>query len=130
MPAQRANQRRVRQVRQRVPACQVWARSIPLECLAQFREFFYMYESAVEDGSKIVICSTAVEQVAHVGEVALKQAQWHIGGHPVLSERQVSLGSVRSARECFGGQVAQILYSGNQFCKPSGSNEVLCEMIP
>ena len=89
-----------------------------------------MHETTIEDRSKVMIGVTAVEQMAHVGEVALKQAQWHISGHLLLSKRQVSLGSVRSARECFGGQVAQILHRGNQFCKPSGSNEVLCEMIP
>src|SRR5438093_154844 len=64
MPAQRANQCRVWQVWQRVPACQVWSRNVLLEGLAQVREIFQVHEPAQEDGSKIVICSTEVEQVA------------------------------------------------------------------
>src|SRR5436309_15556715 len=110
MPTQRANQGRVWQVWQRVPAGQVWARDVRLEGLAQVREFLQVHEAAREDGSKVVIGATAVEQVAHVDEVALEQTQWHIGARPLLSERQVSLGSVSSARECFVGQVAQILH--------------------
>src|SRR5258707_1068739 len=51
MPTKRANQRRVRQVRQRVPACQVWARDFLLECLAQVREIFQISESVIEDRS-------------------------------------------------------------------------------
>src|SRR5260370_1223779 len=59
VPAQRANQCRVWQVWQRVPACQVWARNVLLECLAQVREFLQMREPAVEDSSKVVISATA-----------------------------------------------------------------------
>src|SRR5437660_1352870 len=71
MSTQRANQCRVWQVLQQVPACQVWARNVRLECLAQVREFWQVHEAAREDSSKVVIAATAVEQVAHVGEVAL-----------------------------------------------------------
>ncbi len=53
-----------------------------------------------------VISVTAVEQVAHVGEVAREQVQWQISWHSLLSESQVSLGSIDSAHECFLGQVA------------------------
>src|SRR5436309_15223150 len=106
MPAQGANQGRVWQVWQQVPACQVWARNVRFECLAQVREFLQVHEAAREDGSNFVKGAAAVEQMAHVGEVAPEQAQWHISGRPLLSERQVSLGSVSSARECFVCQVA------------------------
>ena len=61
MPTQRANQCRVWQVWQQVPACQVWSRNVLLECLAQVREFLQMHESAIEDSSNVVISSTAVE---------------------------------------------------------------------
>ncbi len=130
MSAQRTNQCRVWQIWQRVPACQVWSRNVLLEGLAQVGEFFHIREAAVEDGGKVVIGATAVEQVTHVGEVALKQAQWHINGHSLLSKCQISLGSVRCAHECFVCQVAQILHGVNQFCKPSGIDDVLGEMIP
>src|SRR5437588_12923720 len=113
-----------------MPACQERARNLLLEGLAQVREFFQVYESAREDGSKVGIGATAVEQVAHVGEVALEQAQWHIGGRLLLNKRQVSLGCVGSARECFVGQVAQIFHGGNQLFEPSGSYEVIGEVIP
>src|SRR5439155_11002957 len=50
--------------------------------------------------------------------------------HPLLSKLQVSLNSVRRARECFVGQVTQILHSGNQLFNSPSSDEVLGEMIP
>src|SRR5579864_4958096 len=130
MPTQCANQGRVWQVWQLVPACQVWSGNVPLECLAQVREFLQVHEATIEDRSKIMIGSTAIEQMAHIGEVVCEQAQWHISGHPLLSKRQVSLGSVCLTHQCFVGQVTQILHGGNQFRKSSGSDEVLCEMIP
>ena len=89
-----------------------------------------MHESAVEDGSKVVVGATSVEQVAHVREVAPEQAQWQIGGYPLRSLGQVSLGSVRLANECFVCQVAQIRHGGNQFFKPPGNGEVPGKMIP
>src|SRR6266567_8977653 len=130
MPAQGANQGRVWQVWQQVPARQVGARNVRLEGLAQVRKFLQMREPAREYSTKVVIWSTAVEQVAHVGEVAREQAQWHISGRPLLSQRQVSLGSVGRAHACFVGQVAQILYGGHQLFEPSGGNEVPGKMIP
>src|SRR6266480_6764544 len=114
MPAQRADQCWVWQVWQQVPAGQVWSRNVLLECLAKARELFQISESTIDDRSKVVICSTAIEQMAHVGEVAREQAQWYIIGHLLLSKRQVSLSNVRIVLdECFVGQVAQILHGGN-----------------
>src|ERR1051326_2842787 len=89
-----------------------------------------MHETAREDGSKVVICSTAVEQMAHVGEVALEQVQRYISGQLLLSEGQVGLDSVDSAHECFVSQVAQILHSDNQLFNSPGGGEVSGEMIP
>src|SRR6266702_5144219 len=90
-----------------------------------------MHESAVEDGSNVVIGATAIEQMDHVSEVAREQAQWNIIGHLLLSKRQISLGSVRIVLdECFVGQVAQILHGGNKLFKSGGLNEVPSEMIP
>ena len=87
-------------------------------------------EAAIEDRQQFRDRCTAVEQVTHIGEVALEQVQWYIGGHPLLSKCQVSLSSIRCAYECFVCQVAQILHGGNQLFKSSGSDEVLGEMIP
>src|SRR6266566_856776 len=90
-----------------------------------------MHESAVEDGSNVVIGATAIEQMDHVSEVAREQAQWNIIGHLLLSKRQISLGSVRIVLdECFVGQVAQILHGGNKLFKSGGLDEMLGEVIP
>src|SRR5437667_11351256 len=104
MPAQRADQCwvwQIWQIWQQVPACQVWSRNVLLEGLAQVREILQMHESTVEDSSNFMIRVTAIEQMAHVGEVAREQAQWHITGHLLLSKRQVSLSSICCARKCF-----------------------------
>ena len=130
MPEQRAHPCWVWQIWQQVPACQEWARNVRLEGLAQVREFLQVHEAAREEGSNLVICSTAVEQVAHVSEVAREQAQGHISGYLLLSKRQVSLSCVGSSRECFVDQVAQILHGGHQLCKPGSLGEVPGEVIP
>lgn len=74
MPAQRTNERLVRQVGQRMPACQIWTRYVWFKCLAQVREFLQMLKTAQKDWSNLLIGNTSIEQVAHVGEITLEEA--------------------------------------------------------
>ena len=67
----------------------------------------------------------------HISKVACEQVDLYISGRLMLSERQVSLGSIRIVlEECFVHQVAKILHGVNQFFKSSGSNKVPGKMIP